>query len=557
MSKVIDKTTQYAKLVSAGRITAGKLVRLACMRHLDDLKKSKRKSYPYEFKAELANLRLDFYNLCRHYKGDAAGQAIVPELWQCFIQGSVFGWVEKETGKRRFREVYEQIAKKNGKSTDAAVTGLYCMTVDGEPGAEVYSAATTRKQARIIFETARQMVSNSPELKEIYNCLTNNINVPATASKFEPVSSEADTLDGLDIHCALVDELHAHKTRSVYEILKGGTAARAQPLIWVVTTAGYNLNGICKERYDYAVKVLNGAVEDDRLFIYIAQIDEEDDPFDESVWVKANPNLGVSVKLEDLRRKAKEAKEIHSAYNMFLCKHLNIWVNASESWMDMQRWNASGKNIYPALKHKRCWVGVDLSSKLDLTSVVLIFPLKEGYYAALHHSFIPEAAVNEKEKTDKVPYSAWIRDGYITAIPGEVIEQSWIEEYIMTMSKKYSIQEICYDPWNASEFAQHMEGEGFMCVEVRQGFRSLSEPMKDIEKLVYDGKLIHFDDPVMRWAMSNVIATKDPADNIKPDKSKSTEKIDPVVALITGHARALINNIVDLESYILSDDYIM
>ncbi|MCI5891804.1 MAG: terminase large subunit [Clostridiales bacterium] len=553
----MDKTTKYAKMVLAGEIAAGKLVRLACKRHLDDLKKSQRKSYPYRFDVELANLRIEFYNMCRHYKGDVAGQPIKPELWQCFVQGSVFGWVDKKTGKRRFREVYEQIAKKNGKSTDAATTGLYCMTVDGEAGAEVYSAATTRKQARIIFETARQMISASPELKTLYNSLTNNINVPQMASKFEPVSSEAETLDGLDIHCALVDELHAHKTRAVYDILKGGTAARSQPLIWVVTTAGYNLNGICKERYDYSVKVLEGSVEDDTLFAYIAQIDEGDDPFDEKVWIKANPNLGVSVKIDDLRRKANEAKEIHSAYNMFLCKHLNIWVNASESWMNMQKWNVSGKDIFPILKNKKCWVGVDLSSKLDLTSVVALFPLDNGYVAVLHHSFIPEATINEKERIDKVPYSAWVRDGYITAIPGETIEQSWIEDYIMALSRKYKIQEVCYDPWSASEFAQHMDAEGFTCVEVRQGYRSLSEPMKDIERLVYDGKLIHLNDPVLKWAMSNVIATRDPADNIKPDKAKSTKKIDPVVAMITGNARAMYNNAIDLNDYIMRDDYIM
>ena len=554
---MLDKTTKYAKMVLAGEIVAGKLVRLACKRHIDDLKKSKRKDYPYKFDVGLATLRLEFYNLCRHYKGDVAGQVIKPELWQCFVQGCVFGWIHKKTGKRRFREVYEQIAKKNGKSTDAATTGLYCMSVDGEAGAEVYSAATTRKQARIIFETAQRMVSASPELKTIYNSLANNINVPTMASKFEPVSSEADTLDGLDIHCALVDELHAHKTRAVYDILKGGTAARSQPLIWVVTTAGYNLNGICKERYDYSVKVLHGVVEDDTLFAYISQMDEDDDPFNENNWIKANPNLGVSVNVDDLKRKSKEAQEIHSAYNTFLCKHLNIWVNATESWMDMTKWCESGKDIYPVLKNRPCWIGVDLSKKIDLTSVAAVFPLDDGCFAVLHHSFMPEESINEKERIDKCPYSAWVRDGYITAIPGETINQDWIEDYIKTLSLKYDIQEICYDPWNASQFAQNMDAEGFICVEVRQGHKSLSEPTKSIEKLVYDKKLIHFDDPVLKWAISNVIVVSDPAGNIKPDKEKSTNKIDPVAAMITAYSRAMFNKSKNLDAYISSDYYIM
>ena len=545
-------------MVLAGEIVAGRLVKLACKRHINDIKKSKRKNYPYKFDAELAETRLDFYKLCRHYKGDFAGKAIEPELWQCFIQGSVFGWVDKKTGKRRFKEVYEQIAKKNGKSTDAATTALYCMTVDGEPGAEVYSAATTRQQARIIFKTAQEMIRQSPSLRAMYNSLTNNINVPATSSKFEPVSSEANSLDGLDIYCALIDELHAHKTREVYDIIKGGTAARSQPIIWVVTTAGYNLNGICKERYDYAVKVLEGSTDDDTLFSYIAQIDPDDDPFNEKVWIKANPNLGVSVKIDDIKRKAKEAAELPSAYNMFLCKHMNIWVNALNAWMNMEKWNASGKGKFPILKNKPCWVGVDLSKKIDLTSAVAVFPLKNGYYAAVHHSFMPEDSISEKERIDKVSYAAWIREGYITAIPGEVIDQAWIEEWILNnWCRKYKVQEIDYDPWSASEFAQHLEAEGLTCVEVRQGYATLSEPTKELEKLVYSGKLIHFDDPVLRWSISNVIVTTDPAGNIKPNKDKSPNKIDPIAALITALSRAMFGNPTNLDEYIMSDDYVL
>ena len=550
-----DRVTKYAKMVLAGDIGAGKPVRLAAQRHLQNLKDSKKKSYPYEFDVRLANLRLDFYKMCRHYKGDKAGKPIEPELWQCFVQGSVFGWVNKKTRLRKYNEVYEQVGKKNGKSTDAGSTGLFCMLLDNESGAEVYSAATTRKQARIIFETASQMVKKSPELKQMFNVLTNNINVPANASKFEPVSSEADTLDGLDIHLGLIDELHAHKSREVYDILKGGTAARSQPIIWVVTTAGYNLNGICKERYDYAKKVLEGSIEDETLFAYIAELDEDDDPLDERNWIKANPNLGVSVKIGDLRRKANEAKEMPSAYNMFLCKHMDMWVSSSQNWMDMTRWNASGKDMQPTLSGVPCYVGVDLSSTLDITSVAFVFCLPDGLYAVISHSFIPEATMLEKERRDHVPYSAWVRAGYITAIPGEAIEQSWVEEYIMSEARKYDIKEICYDPWNATEFAHHMENEGFTCVEVRQGARSLSEPMKDIERLVIQGKLIHFDNPVLRWAVSNTVATKDSNDNIKPDKSKAIFRIDPAVAMITAHSRAKTDATVDLDKYILSDDY--
>lgn len=553
----MDSTTKYAKMVLAGEIVAGKLVKLACKRHLDDLKQEKNKSFPYYFDKNTAQIRLDFYNLCHHYKGDCAGKPMVPELWQCFVQGCVFGWKRKSDNKRRFREVYEQVGKKNGKSTDAASTALYCMTVDGESGAEIYSAATTRDQAKIIFETARQMVTRSPELKQFINNYTNNLSVPSTASKFEPVSSEAGTLDGKDVYLGLIDELHAHKNREVYDILKGGTAARSQPLIWVVTTAGLLVNGICRERYDYAVKVLEGVIDDPTLFAYIAQPDEGDDILDPKNFIKANPNLGVSVKLEDLKIKARQAKELPSAYTQFACKHMNLWVSASEKWMDMHKWSKSGADADIDLYQRRCYCGVDLSAKLDLTSVVFDFPLDNGEYAVLHHSFIPEATMIEKERKDNVPYSAWVRQGYITVIPGEAIEQSWIMDYIMSMARKYKIVEIEYDPWNATEFAQRMETEGFTCVEVRQGPRTLSEPMKDVERLVVQGKLIHFKDPVLKWAISNVVATADSAGNIKPDKSKTTQRIDPAAALITAHSRAIADTWVDLDKIIGSDSYIL
>ena len=553
-----DKTTKYCKMVLAGEIVAGRLVRLACERHLKDLKKSKNKSYPYYFDREAADVRFEFYKLCRQYKGDAAGKPIEPGLWQCFIQGSVFGWKRKSDGKRRFREVYEQIAKKNGKSTDAASTALYCLTVDGEPGAEVYSAATSRDQAKIIFETARKMVQKSPELQQYVNVLTNNINVPATSSKFEPVSSEAGTLDGKDVYVGLIDELHAHKTREVYDILRGGTAARSQPLIWVVTTAGFLTEGICKERYDYAVKVLEGIVEDDELFAYIAQPDEGDDILDPEIWIKANPNLGVSVKVDDLKNKANTAREIPSAYNTFACKHMNLWVSSSEKWMNMDKWKNSGKDAPEHdLRFRRCFCGVDLSSKLDLTSVAFVFPLGEDWYAVKHHSFMPEATMLEREKQTSVPFSAWAKQGYITPIPGETIEQSWIEEYIREQAKKYKIVEICYDPFSASEFANHMEADGFTCIEVRQGFLSISEPMKGIEACVVAKKLIHYDDPVLRWAVSNTVRVKDAAGNIKYDKSKTSQKIDPVAAMITAHKRAISDTYVDLEETIMSDDYVL
>lgn len=551
---MLDRTTKYAKAVLGGKIEAGRLVNLACERHLNDLKKSARKDYPYQFNTELAEMHLNFYNLCNHSKGKWAGQKIEPELWQCFCTGSAFGWVEKKTGRRRFRKVYEQVARKNGKSTRGAVTGLDCMSVDGEQGAEVYSAATTRDQAKIIFEEAQRMVKASPSLSAYIQSYKHNLSMPSTNSKFEPLSSDANTLDGLNVHAVLIDELHAHKTREVYDVMDTATGAREQPILWVLTTAGKNINGICHEVYDYAKKVLEGVIEDDRLFAYIAQIDESDNPFDESVWIKANPNLGVSVSIDDLRVKAKQAKEIPAAYNNFLCKHLNMWVSSQTAWINIEKWDACNQE-FPDLRGMPCYCGVDLSTTTDITSVSFVFPLNAGYYAIINHNFMPEESITEHEHKDGYPYRAWVRDGYITATPGAVIDYEWIQSYIMEMSKEYQVLEICYDPWNATQFANNMTNEGFTCVEVRQGYRTMSEPIKDMEKLILENKLIHGGNPVLRLAVSNASVVTDPAGNVKLDKSKSTQRIDPIISAITAHVRAMLNPHVDLNKLIQSEEW--
>lgn len=556
----LDRVTKYAKEVLAGNIVAGELVKLACQRHMDDLKKSKTRAYSYKFDIERAERSIDFFGLLRHSKGDKAGDAIELELWQCFRIGSVFGWVEKKTGLRRFFEAYNQVARKNGKSTEAAGIGIELLTIDGEQGAEIYSAATKRDQARIIFEEAKRMVRASSHIKKHIDIFQLNMNMPKTNSKFEPLSADANSLDGLNIHGGIIDELHAHKTRDVYDVLVTATGARRQPLIWIVTTAGFNTNGICYERYEYALKVLKGAVEDESYFAYIAQPDDGDDPFDIITWKKANPNLDVSVFKEDLEKKAKQAKEIPAALTNFMAKHLNIWVNAEASWLNMVKYNeceeANQDISINDLDGKECYCGVDLSATTDLTCVNLEFALPDGRYAWVSQSFMPEEDLKEKERRDKVPYGAWAREGYITLTPGIVIDYEWIQSYITEKAKIYKIKEIDFDPWNATQFANGMINEGFECVEIRQGYRTMSEPTKDVEKLVLEKKLVTFNNPVLKWAFSNAVVKIDPAGNVKLDKSKATQKIDPVIAGITAHVRGMLGGTsFDLNNHILSDDW--
>lgn len=558
---VKDRVTKYAKEVVAGNIPANELVILACKRHLNDLKKSKTKAFPYKFDVDLANRYLDFFDLLKHSKGELAGQPIHLELWQCFRIGSVFGWVHKETGLRRFFEAYHQVPRKNGKSTEAAGVGVELLTIDGEQGAEVYSAATKKDQARIIFDEAKRMVNASSHIKKHINIYQTNMSMPMSNSKFEPLSSDANSLDGLNIHGGIIDELHAHKTRDVYDVLVTATGARKQPLIWIVTTAGFNTNGICYEKYEYSVKVLKGVIEDDRFFCYIAQADVEDDVFDENTWIKANPNIGVSCSLEDLRTKAKQAKEIPAALTNFMVKHLNMWVNAETAWMNMQKYKECEEENKDfdinSLEGERCFCGVDLSATTDITSVNLEFPLHDGRYAWINHCFLPEDGILEKERRDKVPYTAWAREGYITLTPGPTIDYEWIQSYIMEMSKKYQIQEIDYDPWNSTQFANNLMNEGFECVEIRQGFKTLSEPIKDVEKLILEKRLITFNNPVLRFAISNAVPSLDPAGNIKLDKSKASKRIDPIIAGVTSHVRAMLHEYinVDVNRHILNGDW--
>lgn len=544
----MDSVTAYAKKVVSGKIIAGESVILACKRHLRDLKRSKRKDYPYYFDANAAEYCFQFAELyCRHSKGEWAGQALVLEEWQRFCVGNIFGWKRKDNDLRKYQYFYIQVARKNGKSTLMAFIGLYVFVCDGEAGAEIYSAATKKDQAKIIFEEAKNMVNASPELRKLLNVYRNNLSFDNMHSKFEPLSADSDTLDGLNVHLGLIDELHAHKNSGVYDVLDSAKGARTQPIIGAGTTAGKNPHCFCKERYDFYKNILKGTVENEDIFIYIAELDDGDDWTDETVWIKANPNLGVSVNLKDMRNMCETAKNLVSAQNEFKCKKLNMWVSSTASWANMQSWKDYPKTITKdSLLKKRCYAGCDLAMRNDLASVTLEFPLDDGYYAALSQSFMPEDRIYENSRRDNIDYQAWIDAGYITPTPGSVVDFDYIEEYIRQQAKLYDMVEICVDPWNATQFMSHLIDEGFTVVETRMGYKTLSEPTKDLEGIILNHKIIHYDNPLLTWAVGNVVVQTDENMNVRPVKSKSSNKIDPAMALIIAHTRAY----VDAENYI-------
>ena len=501
----------------------------------------------YYFDDEEADRVVDFVESeLRHHKGEWAGQLFELDPWQRELLREVFGWFRAD-GTRRFRTAWVEIARKNGKTEIGAAVGVYMLVFDREPGAEVYSSATKRDQARILFDAGKAMVKQSGNLQRYIKTHRANMSCEALGSKFEPLGADGDTLDGLNAHCNLIDEIHAHKDRLVYDVLVTSMGARRQPLTFIITTAGtYDPEQIGWLLHQKAEQVLEGVVEDESFFAYIAAADPDDDWRDPGSWEKANPNLGVSVKREYMEEMARKAESEPSFLNTFLRLHLNIWTQQVTRWIAMEHWQACARKMRLELfKGRPCFVGLDLSTTTDITALALAFPpTEEGEDWGLFTRFwVPEYRVQEEAKRGVAPYDRWVQAGMMHETPGNVIDYGYITADIAKLADTHDIEEIAYDPWNATQTATELEADGYTMVEVRQGYASISEPSKEFERLVVSGKLHHPDNPVMRWMMNNVAVATDPAGNIKPNKDPkrgSRGKIDGVVAAIMAIARAIV-----------------
>ncbi|WP_392552915.1 terminase large subunit [Orbus wheelerorum] len=556
MAKV-QQGIDYAKSVVNGDIVAGRLTILACQRFLDDLEHGEKRGV--YFNHNRAQHILDFYKFIPHVKGDLAGKIVVLMDWHIFILINLFGFVvplvDELTGKpklddngkprfvRRFRTAYNEVARKNAKSFIASGIGLYMVGADGEGGAEVYSAATTRDQARIVFADSQSMIRQSKKaLGRLLDFNKMAIFQLKTGSKFEPLSSDANSLDGLNIHCGIVDELHAHKTRDVWDVLETATGARLQSLIAAITTAGTNQTGICYEIREYATKVLSGLIEDDSFFAIIYTLDDDDEPFDEKNWIKANPGLGICKRYDDMRRLAKKALEQVSARNNFLTKHLNIWVSSSEAWMDSTKWAKCEPLDNPdKLKEYPLWVGMDLANKVDMCAAVKLWLAHNGDIHADFRFWLPEGRLSACSERMAELYRKWSDMGFLELTDGEVVDHLLIKEEIGTWVQGENLREIAYDPWSATQFARALNEDGFPLVEVPQTVKNLSEAMKMAEAYTYSGRLHHNNNPIMNWMMSNVLVKPDKNDNIFPNKSSNESKIDGPVAMFTGLSRLIVN----------------
>lgn len=534
----------YAKDVVAGRIPAGRFVQAACKRQIEDLKRWKAKSSPYQFDKAKAAKVCRFIELLPHIKGPKAGELIVLEPWQVFILTTVYGWV-KADGTRRFRRVYIEVPRGNGKSALSSGVGLYMLCADNEGGAEVYSFATTRDQAKIVFGDAQNMARRTTGLKAHFGVEVNahNINVVRTASKFEALSAEGSTLDGLNTHFACVDELHAHKTRAVYDVVETSIGKRTQSLLWVITTAGSNRAGICYEVRSFVTKVLSGVAKDESQFGIVYGLDDGDDWTTEEALIKANPNWGISVMPEVLLPLQAKAMTMPSAANNFKTKHLNEWVNADTAWMDMRAWDAcKDPTLDPELfTGEPAWVALDLASKVDIAAKVSLHVREidgKQHYFCFGQYYLPRDTVDRGENSQ---YQGWESMGLLTVTDGAVIDFGVIEDDLLADCSRFEVREVPYDPFQATQMSTRMAAQGVPMVEMRPTVLNFSEPMKQLEALVLQRRLHHNGDPVLAWMMSNVVAHMDAKDNIYPRKERPENKIDGVVALIMALGRAMAN----------------
>ena len=539
MTAKLHPAEKYAHDVVSGAVVACSWVKLAAKRHLKDLKEAKKRKLVFDQSA--AEHVIDFFKFLKHSKGEWAGQSFILEPWQQFILWCLFGWKKKD-GTRRFRIAYIEVARKNGKSTTLAGIGLYMFFADNEPGAEVYTAATKRDQAVITHSEATRMVKASPALRKRISIFKNNLNMIDTASKFEPLGKDSDSMDGLHIHCAIVDELHAHKNREAWDVLETATGARRQPLQVAITTAGYDRNSICWEQHEYAEKILKGSVDDDSYFGIIFTTDEGDVWHDEKTWVKANPNLGVSVYLDDLQRKAKKARELPAAQNNFLRKHLDVWTQQSTRFIDLDLWDAN--NLYPIaidqLRGRFCYGGLDLSSVSDITAWVMVFPCDDGHFDVLARFWCPEAKIVDRKNKYRDQYKAWQRQDFMYVTDGDAIDYEFVKAQMLKDASIFKLDSVNVDRlFQGYQLSMELATEGVRVSGMGMGYLSMAGPMNEFESLLLKKKFNHGGNPVLRFMADNLAVSIDPAGNRKPNKDASQGKIDGIIGSLLAIDRSM------------------
>lgn len=545
----VDIANKWAKSVVAGKIPACKWVVLACKRHLDDLIKSKNKDFPYKFDPKTAEKKILFIELLPHTKGEWALKRLKISLepWQKFGLACTFGWICKKDGYRRFRESYWEVPRKNGKSAIAAGVALNMFVNDGEFGSEVYSGATTEKQAWEVFKPARLMVNRSPDLVEAGGILVNaaSLEIPTDGSLFEPLIG--DPPDGQSPHCAIVDEYHEHADSRLYDTMQTGMGARRQPLIFTITTAGFNIEGPCYDLRSRVQEMLLGTVEDDELFGWMWTIDEGDDWTDPKVLRKANPNFGVSIYGDYLESQQKKAIQNAARQNTFKTKHLNVWVSARSAFFNMEKWKACEDKALSILDFQLvpCLMSMDLASKIDLAARINLFYRYEDdgrlhYYCISPRFYLPEDTVyNGQEKQVVQRYQKWMNLGLLDVHDGYENDLNLIATDLIADARSMVLSEVPYDEWGGFQVAKTIEDEGYDTIKIPKVTKTFSPAMKELEAAILSGRFHHDGNPILSWMIGNVISKPDANENVFPRKQNNFKKIDGAVALLMGISRVL------------------
>ena len=551
--EIRDRTTEYARNVLEGKINAGDLVKLACQRHLDDLEKAKSAPYRYYFDVEQAERIIDFAETLVIAEGEEQEQ-VECFPFQCFILGSLNGWRTKAGQHRRFRTSYIQLGRQNGKSFLNGILAAYYGNFDRYRYGQIYCTATKKDQALIVFNEIVKFINSDTDLTECFRIHEHNSTIDClmTHSKIKALSGDTKSIDGFRPYLGIVDEYHAHKDDQMYKLLEGGIKKMKSALISVITTAGFDLKSPCFALYEYCVKVLKGVTDNDSQFIYIAQMNENDDMWLPENWVKANPILEYDRDaLENMEPIAATAKEMGgSTLRDFIVKQLNMWIQWTNDVYikDMTVWNdAEVKKTLADFRKQKCYVGLDLSSGGDLTSVALVFPyMREGVrrYYVHAHSFIPKMRVQEHMKTDRVPYDLWIREGLVEVtetMGGVKTDYKYILAYLQKIVKQYEldVQFVCYDPHNASAFLTDLEATGFDSVAVTQSAKALNDATVDFRLEIQSGNVEHDGNGALKWSIANAKTTSNSFGEIKIDKEYTTERIDIVDAIIDAWTMAM------------------
>jgi phage terminase large subunit-like protein len=533
----LARALRYAEQVVDGRIPVCRFVQQACERQLRDLS---RRRFPYTFDPLAAERVCRFAELLPHIKGPKAGQPIELAPWQAFILTTTFGWVRNDTGKRRFRRVYIEVPRGNGKTTMSDAPALYMLTADGEGGAEVYSAARTRDQAKIAFWTAQEMARRSRDFRRSLGVevLAHRIVQARSASFFEAVSADADSLEGKNVHFGLIDEFHAHRSRDVYDAIETGAGKRDQSMLWAITTAGSDTLGICYEHRSYVRNILDGSIKDENYFGVIYTVDDGDEWTAEDTWRKANLNYGISVEPEHLAMQCRKAMQSPASQAAFLTKHLDVWIQADQALFDMTAWSrcAQPRLSIHQFNGKRCIIAVDLATKTDIAAVILLFD-NGGKLIPFGRFYVPEAAL---AGSYRAVYGAWADAGHLTVTPGDVIDFGQIETDLLQAATQFEVSEIAYDPWQATQLATRLQSQGAKVIEFRQTVANFSEPTKQLDALMRSGKIQHDGNPVLGWMLGNVVGHYDAKENVYPRKERPENRIDGAIALIMAIGRHLV-----------------